>query len=143
MDDVFVQGLTVLLTVVGTTVAVSNHLHSKFNRLGSELRQLVTEQAVDTAVVIEKLAQLRETIDDLVLFRINQNTELINHRAQRFDEVLKTANTLHKERHDALKTQLKESADIVLGKIARLDGEINEIQQFLAKESKFKIRDRA
>ena len=119
---------------------VSNYWHGRFNKLTTEVASLATEHAVDSAVLEEQLKHIREQVQDVILFRINQNTELINHRTKRFEQSISDSNALSKERDESVRFQLKESAEIMLGKLAKLDEQMSEIQQFLAKESTFHMR---
>lgn len=141
MDDVFVQGVIALITIAGTAIAVSNFLTDRFQKLTVDLGALMTEQAVDSAVQNERIGKLESRIEDTIIYRINANTELINHRTHRFDESLNRSEAVQRERHESIRHQLTESRDIILNKIERLDKELNDIQQFLAKTSEFKIRD--
>lgn len=140
MDELFLQGVTALVTIAGTTLAINNYLNNRFSKLTSEVSLLVRDQAVDSIALKLKMEKIESDIEDIVLYRINANTELINHRTKRFDELLQKECELNIERVDAIRIQLKESTEIVLGKIVRVDEEIGQIQQFLANSSGFKIR---
>jgi hypothetical protein len=62
--------------VVGTAIAVSRNLDSRFNALRKELQELYKAIGVNAANDINKVEMLE--------YRINENTNLIQHRTQRF-----------------------------------------------------------
>lgn len=133
MDSALLSLLTGILTIVGTTIAVSNYLNNRFSELTRDMSNLVTEQAVDAVQLREKL--------ELLEYRINANTELINHRTSRFEKKMEENKVIEKERVEAVKFVSNQSQELLLTKINNLDQSVKEIQQFLAKKADFNIRN--
>lgn len=107
-----------LVAVVTTAVGVANWLNGRFSMAEARIGVLSQQLAVE----LERLrAELGKTGDreishwDMAEYRINANTELINHRTQRFkDELARVEKSLLQE--------------------------INEVKGFLQKTTDFQIR---
>lgn len=93
---------------------------------------MIADQSVDAAKIKEKLEFLE--------YRVNANTELINHRTSRFEKVLQEDESLIKERIDSVRLMVNQSQEVLLSKVNSMDSSIKEIQRFLAKKIDFNIR---
>ena len=65
-----------IASVVGTAIAVSRNLDNRFNTLRQELHALKQSMGVNETNDLNRLEHFE--------YRINANTELINHRTERF-----------------------------------------------------------
>ncbi|MBD0268564.1 MAG: hypothetical protein ICV77_09750 [Cyanobacteria bacterium Co-bin8] len=109
-----------LLTVVGTTIGVSNYLNNRFSIAESKLSNLSQQLSLDLERLRSDLGTTgaREMSHwEMAEYQINDCRNLVNHRTQRFKECLEQVEK-------------------------RLTDDINEVKNYLAKTTSFEIRDR-
>jgi DNA repair exonuclease SbcCD ATPase subunit len=121
-----------LITCIGTTLGVATHLNNRFSSLQQKVVNLEGE-----------IESIEEKYKEVVLYRINANRELIEHRTNRFQETIKATESILKERGEALRIQNSESETIILGKLKEIDRHLKEVQQFLTKTTEFVVHQKS
>lgn len=107
-----------LISIAGTAIAVSNWINARFDLLKTRLIESEKLHALEFEKIRgdQSLGRAGEISHfDLLEYRINSNTELINHRTQRFQAEIKALDE-------------------------RVGKDLDEIKAFLAKTTEFVIR---
>ncbi|MEM6836885.1 MAG: hypothetical protein AAF609_08510 [Cyanobacteria bacterium P01_C01_bin.120] len=109
--------LDLSLPTLSAVAAATWFVWQRYQNLNQRLRSIETE-AIETKHLLEQTRQATLSDGEMTLYRINGNTELINHRTMRFQTA-----------HDALEK--------------RLTADIAEIRGFLKTVTDFGVRSRS
>lgn len=130
LDDVVWPVVTAIASIAATTVGVTNYLNSRFSSTALKVSQLQGQ-----------LDALREQIDDVVMYRINANTELVKHRTERFQAEAKHIQMSLKELSDRFEVLLEAHTIKSEQRFSDLDNRVRDLENYQGK-SGFRLRGR-
>lgn len=110
-------------SLVVTTYLASNYLVSRFSELHLKVSWLESQ-----------IKSLEDQIEDFLLYRITSNTELINHRTERFQAQSDRTNLLLAELGDRLQASL-ENQDLKFdSRVGCLENRVRDLENYSSKQ---------